>query len=58
MKNNREQRRSKVKLIQGLPYDPGTRVPRADDKTVNITPQKEGHKKAGQELRHKKIHLD
>lgn len=58
MKSNREQRRSRVKLIPGLPYDTGIRVPRADDKTANMVPQKEDHKKIVNGQRHRKTNSD
>ena len=58
MKSNREQRRSNVKLIPGLPYDPGTRVPHVEGETAKMKPQREGHKKAGQAHWRRNPHLD
>lgn len=42
MQGNRQQRRSKVKTIKGLPFDSGTRVP-YDNVSKKVTKHNDGH---------------
>ena len=55
---NREQRRSNVKPVPGLPNDTGIRVPHVEGETAKMKPQREGHKKAGQAHWRRNPHLD
>ena len=55
---NREQRRSNVKPVPGLPNDTGISVPHVEGETAKMKPQREGHKKTGQAHWRRNSHLD